>query len=74
MKLRYLLHLEHRGDSQLGRGQAEVVVNEDEYDDGDDDGVVSDQGPDLDGELDHHSVNVAYCHYLLPALGSRESI
>ena len=45
-----------------------MVVNEDEYDDGDDDGVVSDQGPDLDGEP--HSVNVAYCHYLLPLLGS----
>ena len=71
MKLRYLLHLEHRGDSQLGRGQAEVVVNEDEDDDGDDDGVVSDQGPDLDGEL--HSVTTAYCHYLSPSLGSRGS-
>ena len=46
-----------------------MVVNEDEYDDGDDDGVVSDQGPDLDGEL--YNVNAAYCcHYLLPLLGS----
>ena len=56
MKLRYLLHLEHRGDCQLGRGQAEVVVNEDEDDDGDDDGVVSDQGPDLDRPQCHHSL------------------
>ena len=72
MKLRYLLHLEHGGDCQLGRGQAEVVVNEDKDDDGDDDGVVSDQGADLDREL--HSVTTAYCHYLLPSLGSRGSI
>ena len=39
--------LEHRGHSQLRCGETEAVVNQHEHHDGDDDGVVGDEGPYL---------------------------